>query len=124
MTPMIATDGRHALVVDDNPRHAVLNTTVLEASGWTADVARDGFEAIVRLRQRAYDLLVLDYRLPGMDGVEVLTWAHRNLAIVPDVIVISSECRDMLVARFGGLGVRAILTKPPTPAELCQALAA
>jgi CheY-like chemotaxis protein len=124
MTFDVAANGRHALVVDDNLRHAAINATVLEASGWTVDVALDGFEAIVRFRAREYDLLVLDYRLPGMDGVDVLNWAHRNLPVVPDVIVVSSECPNLLQTRFARLGVRAILSKPATAADLVRALAA
>ena len=97
---------------------------MLEAGGWSVDRAHDGFEAISRFRTRQYSALVLDYRLPGMDGLEVLTWVHRNLAHIPDVVVVSSEPADFLGRRFAGMGVRAILPKPPAPAELIRALAA
>jgi DNA-binding response OmpR family regulator len=119
-----ATGGRYALVVDDNPQAAAISSTMLQAQGWTVDRASDGFEAIVRFRARRYGALLLDYSLPGMDGVEVLTWVRRNLSVAPEVVVLSSECRDFLARRFSGLGVRAILTKPVAPAELIQALKA
>lgn len=115
---------RHALVVDDNARHAAMSVAVLEAAGWTVDVAKDGFEAIVRLGASTYGLLVLDFRLPGMDGADVLRWVHRNVTPPPRVIVHSSECLRVLEQRFGGLGVAAILAKPAAPADFSRALAA
>lgn len=119
-----ATGGRYALVVDDNPQAAAISTTLLEAQGWTVERAADGFEAITKVADRAYAAMVLDYCLPGMDGVEVLAWVRRNLANAPEVVVLSSECPDMLEKRFSGMGVRAILTKPVQPAELLGALRA
>lgn len=124
MSSCHAAGGRFALVVDDNPRAAELAAVVLESDGWTVDRAQDGFEAITRFSARAYDLMLLDFHLPGMDGAEVLGWVRRNVASQPEVIVLSSACPDMLKCRFEGLGVRAILGKPPIPAVLWQALAA
>jgi len=46
-----------------------------------------------------------------MDGVDVLTWARRNIVARQEVLVFSSECPKFLHSRFGGMGVRAILPK-------------
>lgn len=119
-----AAGGRFALVVDDNPQAAAITEAVLSTLGWTIDRASDGFEAIVKFRERKYAAMVLDYSLPGMDGVEVLSWVRRNLPVAPDVVVLSSEALDVLKARFAGLGVRAILNKPVIAAELVHALEA
>lgn len=116
--------GRFALVVDDNAQAAAISTVLLQSHGWTVERAADGFEAIVKIRSRLYGAMVLDYSLPGMDGVEVLTWVRRNLAVAPDVVVLSSECPDFLKTRFAGLGVRAILSKPVAPGDLIAALEA
>lgn len=117
-----ATIERFALVVEDNARAAEVMAAMLEANGWSVDKARDGFEAIMRFRDRSYAALLLDYQLPGMDGVEVLTWVRRNVAVRPEVLVISSECPDFLQSRFGGMGVRAILPKPLKARDLIGAL--
>jgi CheY-like chemotaxis protein len=124
MTSEVQAGERHALVVDDNAHAAALAGAVLEAHGWTVDRAHDGFEAILRFRERSYDAVLLDYQLPGMNGAEVLGWMRRNVANLPNVVVLSSECPKFLAGRFNGLGVKAILTKPPAPAELWRALAA
>ena len=117
-----ATIERFALVVEDNARAAEVMAAMLEANGWSVDKARDGFEAIMRFRARTYSALLLDYQLPGMDGVEVLTWVRRNVAVRPEVVVVSSECPDFLQSRFGGMGVRAILPKPLKARDLIGAL--
>jgi DNA-binding response OmpR family regulator len=121
--PAGATTGdRFALIVEDNARTAEVMAAMLEANGWSVDKARDGFEAIMRFRDRSYAALLLDYHLPGMDGVEVLTWVRRNVAVRPEVLVVSSECPVFLESRFGGMGVRAILPKPLTAQGLIGAL--
>lgn len=119
-----STGGRCALVVDDNAQAAAISSTLLRANGWTVESARDGFEAIHLFRTRTYNAVVLDYCLPGMDGVEVLAWVRRNLSVAPDVVVVSGESTDFLRRRFEGLGVRAILSKPVAPGELIMALEA
>lgn len=119
-----ATEGRFALVVDDNSQAAAINASMLEANGWTVERARDGFEAIHRFGLRNYDVLLLDYGLPGMDGAEVLAWVRRNLPAAPQVVVVSAECPEFLKTRFAGMGVQAILTKPLAPADLFRVLQA
>lgn len=115
---------RYALIVDDNPHAAAVSRALLEAAGWTVEWASDGFEAILRFRSRSYGALVLDYCLPGMDGVDVLSWVRRNLPDAPQVVVVSSECLEFLRKRFDGMGVRAILSKPLAAADLVLALEA
>ena len=115
---------RYALIVDDNPHAAAVSRALLEAAGWTVEWASDGFEAILRFQARSYGVVVLDYALPGMDGVDVLAWVRRNLSVAPEVVVVSSECVEFLKRRFEGLGVRAILPKPLAPADLVRVLKA
>jgi CheY-like chemotaxis protein len=120
--PVKAVAPRRALIVDDNRGSAAVSATLLEASGWEFDLARDGFEAITRLRDGNYSTILLDYRLPGMDGVEVMEWIRRNLQPLPRVIVLSADPMATLDNRFGGLGVSSILNKPVTAKDLCKAM--
>ena len=113
-----------ALIVDDNRASATIAGIMLQAAGWDSEFARDGFEAISRLQQQPYSLVVLDYRLPGMNGAEVMTWINLNLPTPPEVIVLSSEPADCLERHFGGLGVKAILSKPVAASDLCRVIAA
>ncbi|HEV7691508.1 MAG TPA: response regulator [Hyphomonadaceae bacterium] len=120
--PVQAAAPRRALIVDDNRGSAAVSATLLEASGWEFDLARDGFEAVTRLREGCYSTVLLDYRLPGMDGVEVMEWIRRNLKPAPRVIVLSADPMATLDNRFGGLGVSSILNKPVTAKDLCRAM--
>lgn len=124
MTASTPSGARFVLVVDDNSAAAAISGALLEASGWTVEHARDGFEAIVKFRTRNYCAVVLDYRLPGMDGVEVLSWMRRHMTNSPEVVVVSSDPMPVLLEKFSGLGVKAILNKPLSPTELCQVLRA
>lgn len=124
--PANLSDGEkpRVLVVDDNRACAAICAVVLTEAGCEIDVARDGFEAIVSLQARPYVAVVLDYRLPGMNGPEVLRWMNRNLSDRPPVIVASSDGAEMVAREFNGLGVSAFLTKPVCPSSLNEAVAA
>ncbi len=80
---------KRILVVDDEQSVLfVLHNGLLKLDdGYDVEVdkARDGREALERLRQLSFDLLITDLRLPGMDGIE-LTKAARELD--PDIAVI------------------------------------
>src|SRR5262245_44641454 len=60
------------LVVEDEPALRQLVVEALEADGFAVAQAPDGAEALERLRGFAYDGLVVDLRLPDMDGMQVL----------------------------------------------------
>lgn len=60
------------LVIDDEKDLANLLKVTLDAEGFNVIVAHDGEEGLRRAREKPPDLIVLDIRMPGMDGFEVL----------------------------------------------------
>ncbi|RPI53666.1 MAG: response regulator, partial [Chloroflexi bacterium] len=73
------------LVVDDEPTTRRAVARALGLSGYEAESAASGEQALELLAARPYDLLLLDLRMPGMDGVEVMARAqerHPNLLII------------------------------------------
>ncbi len=74
MTPV--TPNR-ILVVDDEERIRSLVGSYLREEGYQVDEAATGEEAVVAVRARPPDLVVLDVRLPGIDGVEALRQIRR-----------------------------------------------
>jgi DNA-binding response OmpR family regulator len=61
----------HLLVVEDEPRLAQFIKRGLTEESHVVDTVRDGEEAIERTTRTAYDLVILDLMLPGMDGFAV-----------------------------------------------------
>jgi len=60
------------LMVEDNPMNMELAVDLLETYGYDVTPAEDGFEALERVKDLKFDLILLDMQLPGMDGIEVL----------------------------------------------------
>jgi two-component system copper resistance phosphate regulon response regulator CusR len=60
------------LVIEDDGKIAQAIRRGLEAEGYDVAVARTGDEGMLRLKSEAFDLVVLDWMLPGRDGIEIL----------------------------------------------------
>jgi two-component system KDP operon response regulator KdpE len=73
------------LIVDDEPHVRSALTRALNLRGYRADAASSGFQALGMLERAPYDVMVLDMRMPGMDGVEVMQRARR---VRPDLAII------------------------------------
>lgn len=87
MTPSEQPPGvrRRVLVCDDERNIRLTLSQVLESMGLDVDTAVNGQDALERLGQQAYGLLLLDVRMPGLDGMEVL---RRVREVQPGVRVI------------------------------------
>jgi DNA-binding response OmpR family regulator len=107
---------RQVLVVDDEPHIRTVLRGYLEADGFAVSEAADGEAAIRQVRQRAPDLVLLDVKLPGMDGLEAL----RRVRTFSDVYVILVTARSEEVDKLVGLAVGAddYVTKPFSPREV------
>jgi two-component system, NtrC family, response regulator AtoC len=73
------------LVVDDEEYMREIVREALEGAGFAVEEAADGKNAIAMIRQRPYDVIITDLRLPGIPGEKIL---QEALAIFPDAIVI------------------------------------
>lgn len=107
---------RQVLVVDDEPHIRTVLRGYLEADGFAVAEAADGEAAIRLVRQRPPDLMLLDVKLPGMDGLEAL----RRLRTFSDVYVILVTARSEEVDKLVGLAVGAddYVTKPFSAREV------
>ncbi len=104
------------LVVDDETNLRTLVGSYLRAEGYEVVEAADGLEAVDSVRRRRPDLVVLDVRMPGMDGIEAL----RQIRTFSEVFVIMLTARAEEADKVIGLSVGAddYLTKPFSPREL------
>ncbi|MEZ4340579.1 MAG: serine/threonine-protein kinase [Sandaracinaceae bacterium] len=117
------------LVVDDDDEFAKLSVRASQIAffGTSSKVARasTGEEALLNAARKPPQLVLLDYDLPGMDGVELLS-RLRSLpgAKKARVVVISAKAGDAERWRFDALGVDGFLRKPITMKELVDVIGA
>src|SRR4030042_673482 len=81
-------EGKRVLIVEDDPGLRFTMTDALEGNGFAVTGADNGDEAIRRLLDEAFDVVVTDLRLPGKDGMEVLR-AARGKIPPPSVVVLT-----------------------------------
>ena len=105
------------LVVDDDGDIRRLNTEVLAGSGYQVDAAADGALAWDILQFNRYDLLVTDYHMPKMSGVELLKKLRGARMALP-VILVSGTMPTNELNRHPWLQIDATLLKPYAPDEL------
>jgi CheY-like chemotaxis protein len=74
--------------VDDNAHGVLARRTVLEELGYEVTAANSGAEALALVGEREFDLIVTDYRMPGMDGVALIS-ALRARAFDRPIILLS-----------------------------------
>lgn len=105
------------LIVEDDPKTAQAVANGLKAAGFMVDVARTGHEGQDAISGRTYDAVVLDWMLPGRDGIELLRALRARGGKTPVVLL---TARDALEDRVLGLesGADDYLVKPFAFAEL------
>jgi two-component system alkaline phosphatase synthesis response regulator PhoP len=104
------------LVVDDEPQIARIARDYLQHAGFEVVVARDGPSAVSLARSRAFDLIVLDLALPGLDGVDVTRTLRRESNVPIIMLTARVEESDRLLGLE--LGADDYITKPFSPREL------
>lgn len=108
---------RKILIIDDAGPVVVLCVNVLQALGYAVKGANRGEAALDILRKERFDLMVLDYKMPGLTGFEVFAQAR---ALHPDlaVVLVTGHGTPDIVDEANRLGFASILLKPFTSAEL------
>lgn len=99
------------LIVDDEVGFADVLAKRLSRRGFTVDTASSGEEAIPILREKSYDVAILDLKLEGMDGVEILKVFKL---LVPDmpVLMLTGHGSERAVTASMKLGAADYLSKP------------
>jgi DNA-binding NtrC family response regulator len=102
---------RRALVVDDDVMMARTLGEILELQGWTVDLAHDGRMAVEAAAMRSYDVVLMDVKMPVMNGVDAFL---AMKAARPDVkvVLMTAYAAQELIARAEDNGVLQVLSKP------------
>jgi two-component system, response regulator, stage 0 sporulation protein F len=108
---------RKVIVVDDAGPVVVLCVNVLQALGYSVKGANRGEAALELLRRESFDLMIVDYKMPGLNGFQVLTAARELRPDLRSVLITGHGTpeimRDADKLRFDG-----VLPKPFTSSEL------
>ena len=104
------TQTKRVLVVDDEPEVTFALQAYFLAKGYEMLTALDGIQAMRYLRQHSIDLVILDMKMPGVNGVEVLKFIHAQSASTKVIVVTAYDVQfQELVEK---LGVDGFLMKP------------
>lgn len=111
--------GRKVLVADDNPANRLLLRTILQAFGVEVAEARDGGEAVALAGQVAFDLILMDLRMPGLDGVGAARRIREAGGVrPPPILAFSAERVPVLDEAL----FRGVAPKPIEPEALLEAM--
>lgn len=110
-------------VLEDDVDHAVLITQALQADGHSTEVYATGARFLQAMVRETFDVLVLDWMLPDMTGIEVLDWLRQLEDRTPVLFVTSRDTEADIVLALQH-GADDYLVKPPRSAELLARLKA
>jgi len=114
----------HVLVVDDNATNRMVAETLCEMFDCTAESAVDGVEAVEAAATGRFDLILMDIKMPRMDGVAA-TKAIRTLDGPPGrvpIIALTANADPEDAAGYLAAGMNGVVEKPMKPENLLQAL--
>jgi two-component system chemotaxis response regulator CheY len=118
-----AATAKTVLVVDDFASVRFYHVNLLRQAGYNSIDARDGFQAMEKLRQQRIDLILLDMIMPKMSGEEFI----RRIRATPEfvqtpLLIITSEAVNDCIRQFSENGPLGFAVKPVLPATLLEAV--
>lgn len=124
MAPPTPHETLHVLIVDDNPTNRFVAGKVLDLFGCTSESVENGLAAVERVQSAAFDLVLMDIKMPVMDGVEA-TRAIRALAGpaagVP-ILALTANADPRDEADYLAAGMDGVAQKPIQPDVLLDAI--
>lgn len=114
----------HVLVVEDNPVNRIVLREMLVHLGQTVTEAEDGPVGIAEARGTAFDLVLMDVSMPGMDGLTAAAKIRAGGASVQSrIVALTAHALPEDLHRIRASGIPDILVKPATIARLAELLA-
>ena len=102
---------RHVLVVDDDRMMTRTLKEILELQGWSVDMAHDGRRAVEMALRIPYDVVLMDVKMPGMDGVSAFK-AMKEARPDVKVVLMTAFAAEALLSEAEDEGVLRVLSKP------------
>jgi CheY-like chemotaxis protein len=110
---------KRILIVDDDPDIRQVLSDRMSSLGYAVETANDGREALEALKKGGFDGMLLDMRMPEIDGTEVLRRARESHPALPIVVVTATSVKESAAQTVAG-GACAYLLKPFDAVQLKQ----
>lgn len=110
------------LVVDDEPDTLGLIELTLQTAGYSVQTAASGEQALHRLREDTFDLVLLDIMMPDVSGFDVMRRAQAQAEHVPPVVFLTARTRKEDRETGASLGAAGFLVKPTTRGDLLDTI--
>ncbi len=107
-----------AIVVDDEVEVRNLIKSFLELDGYNIDITGDGYQAIELIEKNDYDIVIADYRMPGIDGIEVIKRAREVKNYIAALLITGFGTQEIVLEAFKEGDVNNYLSKPFESKEL------
>ncbi len=108
--------GLRILVAEDDPVHALIVSLFLERTGAAVVHVTDGQQAVAAAAATDFSLILMDYRMPGIDGVEatrrILGMAGAAGRVAPPIVALTASAMKHECQRYLDAGMALVLSKP------------
>jgi CheY-like chemotaxis protein len=111
------------LLAEDDAINRIVVLDMLEQLGYQADSASNGIETLQVLEREAYDVVLMDIQMPGLDGLEVTRRIRESNGNRPYIIALTAHALSGDRERCLAAGMNDYLSKPMTLTDLHNALA-
>ena len=120
-----AAEGRvHVLIVDDNPTNRLVAQTLCEMFGCSSETVDNGEDAVRAVASGRYDLVLMDIKMPGIDGVEATRRIRSGggLASQAPILALTANADPADAAFYRLCGMNGVVEKPIKPERLLAAM--
>lgn len=108
------------LIVDDQPDNLLLLQILLETAGYQVETAVDGKTALAQIQIEQPDLVLLDVRMPEMDGFEVAQRIQADEHLSQVSIALITADRDVSLQAGQAVGADTVIYKPIDPEDIVE----
>ena len=121
---VLVAENASILVVDDNDMNLKVVRNLLKINGIVPDLSMSGPDAIAHIEKKDYNIVFLDYMMPGMDGVETLKELKKNNLTKPGMYIIALTANAVMGAKekYLAAGFDDYISKPIEPKNLTDSL--